>query len=74
MKRRICQPLFEKNIGVLQKNEFWRKTGIGAKDVELLGTKEAKVIKNLFVNKKFTNKFKKTLDKMKEKWYILYCN
>ena len=74
MKRRICQPLFEKNIGVSQKNEFWRKTGAGAKDVELLGTKEAKVIKNLFVNKKFTNKFKKTLDKMKEKWYILYCN
>ena len=74
MKRRICQPLFEKNIGVSQKNEFWRKTCTGAKDVELLGTKEAKVIKNLFVNKKFTNKFKKTLDKMKEKWYILYCN
>ena len=74
MKRRICQPLFEKNIGVSQKNEFWRTTGTGAKDVELLGTKEAKVIKNLFVNKKFTNKFKKTLDKMKEKWYILYCN
>lgn len=48
--------------------------GTGAKDVELLGTKEAKVIKSLFVNKKFTNKFKKTLDKMKEKWYILYCN
>lgn len=74
MKRRICQPLFEKNIGVSQKKEFWRKTGTGAKGVELLGTKEAKVIKNLFVNKKFTNKFKKTLDKMKEKWYILYCN
>lgn len=74
MKRRICQPLFEKNIGVSQKNEFWRKTGTGANDAELLGTKEAKVIKNLFVNKKFTNKFKKTLDKMKEKWYILYCN
>lgn len=74
MKRRICQPLFEKNIGVSQKNEFWRKAGAGAKDAELLGTKEAKVIKNLFVNKKFTNKFKKTLDKMKEKWYILYCN
>lgn len=74
MKRRICQPLFEKNIGVSQKNEFWRKTGAGAKDAELLGTKEAKVIKNLFVNKKFTNKFKKTLDKMKQKWYILYCN
>ena len=74
MKRRICQPLFEKNSGVSQKNEFWRKAGTGAKDVELLGTKEAKVIKNLVVNKKFTNKFKKTLDKMKEKWYILYCN
>lgn len=47
---------------------------MGAKDAELLGTKEAKVIKSLFVNKKFTNKFKKTLDKTKEKWYILYCN
>lgn len=57
-----------------KKNEFWRKAGTGTNDAELLGTKEAKVIKNLFVNKKFTNKFKKTLDKMKEKWYILYCN
>lgn len=74
MKRMICQPLFGKNIGVSQKIAFWRKAGTGAKDVELLGTKEAKVIKSPFVNKKFTNKFKKTLDKMKEKWYILYCN